>query len=185
MDLSARAPQPNAEPQEQRRLTSFEELVAATAPHLHRTAVLLCGDHHAAEDLVQSTYAKLFASWRRVRRSRYPLAYCRTTLTRTWVSERRLRRASERPSDEIVARAASEADVEGDPDGRLDVLSALSRLEDRDRAVLVLRFYEDLSVTQTADLLGIGEAAVRKRSQRALQRLRTHLPDLDAQETAR
>jgi len=157
---------------------SFEELVEHTGRQLHRTALLLCGgDHHAAEDLLQTTYAKVFASWRRVRRSDQPVAYCRTVLTRTWVSERRLRRSGERPS-ERVGELGPEPTHDADPAERLDLLAALDRLSHDDRAVLVLRFYEDLSVGQTAVLLRIGEPAVRKRSQRALARLRELLPHL-------
>lgn len=158
---------------------SFEELVEHTGRQLHRTALLLCGgDHHAAEDLLQTTYAKVFASWRRVRRSDQPAAYCRTILTRTWVSERRLRRSGERPSDQVDGLADAAPDLgAGDPTERLDLLAALDRLGHDDRAVLVLRFYEDLSVAQTAALLRVGEPAVRKRSQRALARLRELLPD--------
>ncbi|GAB3990729.1 SigE family RNA polymerase sigma factor [Nocardioides marmoraquaticus] len=161
------------------RPRSFEELVEHTGRQLHRTALLLCGgDHHAAEDLLQTTYAKVFASWRRVRRSDEPAAYCRTVLTRTWISERRLRRSGERPSEQVGDLADASPDPgTGDPTERLDLLAALQRLGSDDRAVLVLRFYEDLSVTQTAALLRVTEAAVRKRSQRALARLRLLLPD--------
>lgn len=159
------------------RVDSFEEFVEATGTQLFRTALLLSGEHHAAEDLVQATYAKVFASWRRVRRSDNPVAYCRTILAHTYVSERRLRRSSERPGG-VLDPDATRPGPETDLAERVDLLGALARLDPDDRAVLVLRFYEDLSVSQTADLLRLREAAVRKRSQRALARLRLLLPDL-------
>lgn len=74
------------------RPTSFEELVAATADRMLRTAVLLTGDRHAAEDLVQSTFAQVFARWRLVERAENPVAYTRTILTRQFLSDRRRRR---------------------------------------------------------------------------------------------
>lgn len=154
---------------------SFEEFVHATGPRLYRTAYLLCGDHHLAEDLTQTTYAKVFASWRRVRRSDSPVAYTRAVLTRTWLSYRRLRRTAEQPSAELPDRGSSDTD----PAERLDLLDALSQLRPDDRTVLVLRFYEDLGFSQVADLLGITEATARKRCGRALGRMRAQLPALD------
>lgn len=146
----------------------FEEFVHATGGRLHRTALLLCGEHHLAEDLTQVTYAKLFVRWRRIRTMADPLAYARTTLTRTYLSHRRLRRSAEQPAATLPEYA-----VEGDPTARLDLLSALRELAHDDRTVLVLRYWEDLSVAETAGLLHISEAAVRTRSSRALARLRT------------
>ncbi|MCW2849199.1 MAG: putative polymerase subfamily sigma factor [Marmoricola sp.] len=154
---------------------SFEEFVHATGPRMYRTAVLLCGDHHLAEDLTQATYAKVFASWGRVRRADNPVAYTRTVLTRTWLSHRRLRRTTEQPVDDLPDLPAPHPD----PGTRLDLVEALSRLRPEDRAVVVLRFYLDLSVNQTAQLLGISDVATRKRCSRALERLRSMLPDLD------
>lgn len=160
---------------------SFEEFVHATGPRMYRTAYLLCGDHHLAEDLTQATYAKVFASWGRVRRSDSPVAYVRTMLTRTWLSHRRLRRTSEQPSAALPEGALHDTD----PSERLDLVVALSRLRPDDRAVLVLRFYEDLGFAQVADLLGTSEATARKRCSRALDRMRAQLPNLDVTEEIR
>lgn len=157
---------------------SFEEFVHATGPRLYRTAYLLCGDHHLAEDLTQATYAKVFASWRRVRRSDNPVAYTRAVLTRTWLSHRRLRRTSEQPSAQLPELPERRA-ADTDPAERLDLLDALAQLRPDDRTVLVLRFYEDLGFSQVADLLGITEATARKRCGRALERMRAQLPTLD------
>jgi RNA polymerase sigma-70 factor (sigma-E family) len=154
---------------------SFEAFVHATAGSMHRTAVLLCGDHHLAEDLTQSAYAKVFASWRRVTAADDPVAYTRRVLVRTFLSHRRLRRSSERPVD-VVPEAAGRTD---DPTLRLDLLAALQSLSADDRAVLVLRFWEDLSSADAARLLGTTDAACRQRTARALTRIRALMPDLE------
>jgi RNA polymerase sigma-70 factor (sigma-E family) len=154
----------------------FDEFVRATGARLLRTAVLLCGDPHLAEDLTQTTYAKVYANWRRVTRAENPVAYTRVMLVRTYLSHRRRRSTTEVPVDALPERPGGEVDTTL----RLDLLSALALLAPADRAVLVLRYWEDLSVAQTADLLGIKENTCRARAARALTRLRTHLPDLEA-----
>ena len=158
-----------------RPVASFEAFVHTTAGSMHRTAVLLCGDHHLAEDLTQASYAKVFASWRRVAGADDPVAYTRRILVRTFLSHRRLRRTSERPVD-VMPDAAG---VGEDPSLRLDLLAALHSLSADDRAVLVLRFWEDLSVADAARLLGTSEAACRQRTARALTRIRALMPDLE------
>ena len=154
----------------------FDEFVRATGTRLLRTAVLLCGDPHLAEDLTQTTYAKVYVNWRKVTRADNPVAYTRAMLVRTFLSHRRRRYASEIPIDAPPERPGSADDVTL----RLDLLAALALLAPADRTVLVLRYWEDLSVAQTADLLGIKETTCRARASRALARLRTHLPDLEA-----
>lgn len=153
----------------------FDGFVADTATRLHRTAVLLCGDHHLAEDLTQTTYAKLFARWTAVRASTNPVAYARTTLVRTFLSQRRRRSSGERPTD-VLAEVPADAP---DTARRLDLLAALAELSPADRTVLVLRYFDDLSVAQTAHLLGVSEPTLRARSSRAVARLRTRFPDLE------
>ena len=148
----------------------FAEFVRATGPRLHRAALLLTGDHHLTEDLTQATYARVYASWRRVSRADDPIAYARRTLLNTYLSHRRLRRNSELPTDPTIgeARAAPEADQAS----RMDLLDALASLPPHDRAVLVLRYWEDRSVDDTAHDLGLTQTAVRTRARRALRRLR-------------
>lgn len=148
----------------------FAEFVRATGTQMHRAALLLTGDHHLAEDLTQTAYAKVFASWRRVSRADNPVAYTRTTLLNTFLSHRRLRRTSEVPSDPATAPERAAADA--DPTTRMDLLAALATLSPQDRAVLVLRYWEDRSVSDTARDLGLTETTVRTRSRRALERLR-------------
>ena len=148
----------------------FADFVRVTGPRLHRSALLLTGDHHLAEDLTQTTYAKVFASWRRVSGADDPLAYTRRTLLNAFLSHRRLRRNSELPVDPTQGREIPAPD--DDPTARLDLLDALATLPPHDRAVLVLRYWEDRSVAETAIDLGLTETTVRTRSCRALQRLR-------------
>ena len=151
--------------------SEFADFVHATGTQLFRTAVLLCGDHHLAEDLTQTTYAKVFAKWSKVRRADSPMAYARTTLLNTFLSHRRLRRSSERPVDALPERSHDDHD----PTVRVDLLRALATLAATDRAVLVLRYWEDRSIEETAATLGMSSGAVRTRSSRALGKLRAHL----------
>lgn len=151
--------------------TTFESFVASTGNQTFRTALLLCGDWHLAEDLTQSTYAKVFAGWTKVRRADNPLAYLRTVLMNTYLSHRRLRRSSETPSATLPDTALPGAD----PSTRLALLDGMRTLSPTDRAVLVLRYWEDRSVAQTAHDLGLSEGAVRTRTTRAAHRLRAVL----------
>src|SRR3954468_3888880 len=115
---------------------SFEEFVLATGDRMLRTAVLLTGDRHAAEDLVQSAYAQAFARWRLVTRAENPTAYTRAILTRVFLSDRRRKRVRELPLlDGADAPAPST-----DPALRLSLVEALGTLPPVDRAVLVLRY---------------------------------------------
>lgn len=151
-------------------MEDFDAFVHSTGSRMFRTAMLLCGDWHLAEDLLQTTYAKVYASWSRVSAADEPLAYTRTMLLNTYLSHRRLRRSSEMPSDELTEPATNI-----DPGLRLDLLAAMRTLDPKDRAVLTLRFWEDFSVSETARLMGISEGAVRTRSSRATTKLRERL----------
>ncbi|MGW1994812.1 SigE family RNA polymerase sigma factor [Embleya sp. NPDC001921] len=151
---------------------SFDEFARARSGQLLRTACLLTGDWHAAEDLVQETLGKLYRSWRRIREMESPIAYAHTTLVRTFLSVRRLRRSSERPSDALPEPPPAAGE---DIELRLTLLQGLARLSPADRAVLVLRYWEDRSVEEAADVLRISPGAVRVRSKRALDRLRAML----------
>lgn len=154
------------------RAGSFEEFVHATGARMLRTAVLLCGDRDQAEDLLQSTYASVFARWRLVSRAENPVAYARTMMTRLYLAERRRKRVVELPITVDAPGRGEGSDL------RLSLLQALDSLAPQDRAVVVLRYWEDLSVTQTAAQLGLSESACRTRSSRALARLRALYPTL-------
>jgi RNA polymerase sigma-70 factor (sigma-E family) len=148
----------------------FTEFVAARSAQLYRSAYLLGGSSHAAEDLVQTALAKTYAAWWRVRSADDPVAYVHGVLIKTFLSERRRRSSSELPfAAPGEDRPASDSD---DPSERLTLLAALAGLAPVDRAVVVLRFWEDQSVARTAAELHLTEAAVKNRSLRALRTLR-------------
>jgi len=150
----------------------FEEFAHARSGQLLRTACLLTGDWHLAEDLVQETFGKLFPVWRRVRVMDAPMAYAHTTLVRAFLSTRRLKRSSERPAASLPETPSPQVH---DIDLRLTLLEGLARLSPADRAVLVLRYWEDYSVNDTAEILRLAPGTVPVRARRALGRLRTLL----------
>lgn len=161
----------------------FEAFAVARTPALYRSAWLLCGDPHQAEDLVQETLAKVYARWHRPLGGRIetPAAYAHTTLVRTFLSYRRKRSSRELPTADPTEPVESAGGVRADEhdrtEMRLVLLAALARLSAADRAVVVLRHLEDLSVAETAARLGCSPGAVRTRSMRALTRLRD-VPEL-------
>ena len=156
----------------------FESWMAAKQGRLLRTAYLLTGDVHAAEDLVQTALAKLYLAWDRVADAPSIDAYARRILvnehTSTW---RRLWRHREVVSD----TSTHEVPVRGEEyDGVGAALwSAVRALPERQRAVVVLRYYEQLSEKETADALGVSLGTVKSQASRALTTLRTHLGDRD------
>ncbi|NUT93762.1 MAG: SigE family RNA polymerase sigma factor [Saccharothrix sp.] len=152
------------------RDTAFAEYFAARSEAMRGTAYLLCGDWHRAEDLVQATFTKLYVAWNRVDRHEALDAYTRQTLVRTFVSD--LRRGwfrKERVSD-TTPEAASVG--RGSAEDRLVLLEALAKVPPRQRAVLVLRYWEDLSVEETARALRCSEGTVKSQAARGLQTLR-------------
>lgn len=155
----------------------FEGFAAARSGALFRTAWLLTGDWQLSEDLVQESLARVYLHWRRVERMDNPAAYARKILVNTHTSYRRLHRNTERPSADPTAGdgGRSAPDRADDPEVRLTLLDGLAQLDRTDRSVLVLRYWEDLDVNTTADLLRLSPANVRTRSVRALERLRAAL----------
>jgi RNA polymerase sigma-70 factor (sigma-E family) len=152
----------------------FGELVHASWASLYRTAYLLLGDHAEAEDLVQTALAKTYASWSRVRSLEAAPAYARTVLVNTaasWVRRRGWR--NERPTADLPDHPA----VTGDLADRPTLVAALATLAPRQRAVVVLRYYDDLSVAEVAAALGCSEGTVKSQTHDALGRLRALLGD--------
>ena len=151
----------------------FGEFVRARSAALIRVGYLLTGDQHAAEDLVQSALAKTYARWRTVRHED-PEGYVRAVMYREQVSWWR-----RRPHRETVVGTPIDTAC---PDGsehvelRLAMRSALLRLPPAHRAVLVLRYFEDLTEGQVAEVLGCSVGTVRSRTHRAVSRLREMLP---------
>ncbi|GIF89688.1 SigE family RNA polymerase sigma factor [Catellatospora chokoriensis] len=146
----------------------YREYVAARLESLRRIAFLLCHDWHAADDLVSTVLLKLYRSWSRARRADNLDAYVRGMLTHAWLDERRRPWRRERPAAELPETATAPAE----PEDRSGIGRLLRSLGPRQRAVVVLRFYCDLSVEQTAGLLGISAGTVKSQSARGLETLR-------------
>jgi len=146
----------------------FREFVSARQGMLRRTAYLLCGDWHQAQDLTQQTLAKLFVAWSRVRAAEAVDAYARQVLVRTYIDESRKRR-----NHELATADLPEAGVEGpEIETRLALMAALKKLSPRQRAVVALRFWDDMSVEATAEALGMNANTVKSDTARALAKLK-------------
>ena len=152
----------------------LREFVSARGAALSRAAYLLTGDHQAAEDLVQETCVVLVRRWQKSG-TVDPEAYVRRILFSRFVDGRRRRRLAELPW--ATPPDAPGGDEAGTATDRLTLQGALARLTPRQRAVLVLRFYDDLTETQTADTLGVSPSTVKSQTRVALQRLRELAPD--------
>jgi len=154
----------------------FIEFATVVSPRLRRTAFLLCGDWHTAEDLAQTTLAKMFVAWRRVSQLDAVYPYATRTLVNTYLDGRRRKRAAEL----LLSRLPDRAVEPPAPELRLVVLDALATLPPKARAVVVLRYWEDLSIEQVADLLGCSPGNVKSQSARSLDKLRALLGDAAA-----
>ena len=159
----------------------YTEFVHASWPRLFRTAYLLVGDHGLAEDLVQTALARTYVAWPRIEDPSAATAYARTCVTNealTWFRKRGWR-------NEVVAEQAAErASEHQDPAVRPTVLAALKELAPRQRAVIVLRFYADASVAETAHALGCSTGTVKSQTSDALSKLRVLLGDAIVPATA-
>jgi len=153
--------------------TAFRLFATTHRPALRQAAFLLCGDWHKADDLVQTALVKLYVAWPRVRDGRPPLAYAHQILVRCFLDEGRRPWRRESPV-EVLERASVTDDAAEDA---LDLQAALVRLPRRQRATVLLRFWLDMSVTQTADALGCSEGTVKSQTARALTALREQLGD--------
>jgi RNA polymerase sigma-70 factor (sigma-E family) len=154
---------------------TFDEFVAARLPALLRYAMVITGDHHVAEDVVQDALVRAQSRWSRIAATERPEAYVKRIVLNEYLSwRRRLRTTRSIPTpDEMIEQAAGPM---GDPTGavaeRDAVVALIAGLPPRQRAVLALRYYEGLSDAEIADLLGCAEATVRSHAARALTALR-------------
>lgn len=147
----------------------FHGFVAARMDRWRRSAYLLCQEWHTADDLVATTVAKLFQHWRKVRQAENPDAFAQRVLTRCWLDEARRPWRRERASRWLPETACISPERILDRDS----LAALLRsLGPRQRAVIVLRFYLDYSVEETAAILRISPGTVKSQSSRGLEALR-------------
>ena len=156
---------------------AFEDYLAARRTALLRTAYLLVGHGGDAEDLVQSALVKALPHWSRIAAD--PEPYVRTVLARESIDRWRRRRWREIATDPTTRAHDTGAAPAEDLDRRAVVMAALGRLSPRQRAVIVLRYYEDLTEAQTAQVLGLRLGTVKSHTRDALDRLRTLLPDED------
>ena len=155
----------------------FGDFVAARSLALRRFAYLLCGDWHQAEDAVQNALTKLYLRWERLDNPLLAEPYLRRILVTTLIDESRrgwFRRETvwQQPPDEELAADPANASAD-----RLAVLAALTQIPARQRAVLVLRFWEDQSVEQVAAILGCAPGTVKSQTAHGLAKLRGILGD--------
>jgi RNA polymerase sigma-70 factor (sigma-E family) len=148
--------------------SGFDEFVATRSPALLRTAYLLTGDHGLAEDLLQTVLAKCWFAWGRI--GGPPEPYVRRALATTYATWWRRRWRAERATGELPDRGDPAAT--GTVDDRDALWRALGALPRRQRAVVVLRYYEDLSEAETATALGISTGTVKSQAAKALAALR-------------
>ncbi|WP_116948711.1 SigE family RNA polymerase sigma factor [Jiangella endophytica] len=160
------------------RNNGFDDFVAGWSSRLLRSAYLLTGDRGLAEDLLQDMYERLYVAWPRVTD---PVAYAHRALTRHAMNRWRMR--SRRPAEAALGTEHDRPDHRADAvealHERAVVVSALRTLPARQRAVVVLRYFADLSEADTAVAMGCSVGTVKSQTARALARLRTVLPVID------
>jgi RNA polymerase sigma-70 factor (sigma-E family) len=143
----------------------FDAFVVARSAALLRTAYLLVQDEDLAEDLLQTSLTKAWFAWRRIESG--PEAYVRRILVTTSASWWRRRWTAEAPTADLPERPSSEGSTD-----KQDLWEAVGRLPGRQRAVVVLRYLEDRSEAETADLLGCAVGTVKSQAAKALAKLR-------------
>jgi RNA polymerase sigma-70 factor (sigma-E family) len=149
----------------------FGEYVTARSRALLRTAYLLTGNVADAEDLVQAALAKTFLAWDRIEDRRAVDGYVRRAMVNTHISWWRRRRVEEYPTDEIPDQAVADHALASDLQETLR--RAIDRLPHRMRAAVVLRYYEDMTEAEVADVLGVSLGTVKSTVSRAVAKLRT------------
>ena len=152
--------------------TTYEEYVATRWAALYRTAYLMTGNHADAEDVVQTALVKVYAAWSKVSAADAPEAYVRRILTNTFLSSRRpLRVTRERLVDRLPETSAAPTESED----RLSIWPHVASLPPKQRAVVVLRYYEDLSEQQIANALGCSTGTVKSNASLALKSLKARM----------
>ncbi len=156
----------------------FTDFVTARIGSLSHTAYLLTSNHHDAEDLVQTALFKAAKVWKRIEHR--PEPYVRRIMYNENVSRWRRRRPAEVLTGSLPDGRLHRPDDRADVESRVTLETALARLTPKQRTVLVLRFYEDLTEVQTAAALGVGLGTVKSQTKHALMRLRQLAPELAA-----
>ena len=147
---------------------AFTEFAAASRARLRSTAYLLCGDWDRASDHVQEGLLRVYVAWPRLEKNGGELAYARKAVVSAFLDAQRKRSSRERPTSEHPDRAA--------------LMASLARLPERQRACVVLRYFEELDVRETAAVLGCSEGTVKSQTSRALASLRVMFEDASRDE---
>jgi RNA polymerase sigma-70 factor (sigma-E family) len=157
-----------------RNESDFTAFAEANVTRLRQTAYLMCRDWHLAQDLTQTTLTKMYLHWNKIARDpgSDPFRYARKVLLNALLDHRRLRSSTELTLDQLPDHPQGAADPSA---ARLTLMDALARLPKRDRAIVLLRYWEDLSVADTAEILGVSASVVKSQSARAVAVLRDHL----------
>jgi len=150
------------------RDAAFADFVTARQTHLRRVAYAICGDWHRADDLLQTAFVKLYVAWPRLRDPAAAEPYARRILVRANIDESRRPWRRESPGLDGLDRSATDGPTYEEPSALVDALQQLPAMQ---RKVVVLRHMLDLTVSQTADELGIGEGTVKSHSSRGLAAL--------------
>jgi RNA polymerase sigma-70 factor (sigma-E family) len=150
----------------------FAEFAEAAAERLRTTAFMLCRDWHLAQDLTQTALTRLYLGWRQARQADNLTAYAQKILLRAYLDHRR-----RRSSSEAVTGVIQDVGYRHHPDLRLTMLDALAALGPRDRAIVVLRYFEDYSVEQVAEVLDVPVSVVKTQTRRSLAKLRALLAE--------
>ncbi|GAA1799623.1 SigE family RNA polymerase sigma factor [Luedemannella flava] len=152
----------------------YIEYVRARSVTLRRLAYRLCGDWHTAEDVVQKAFVLLYRHWRRANQAASLDAYVRRMVVNAYLEDRRGWWARQVTT---VADLPAQAQPDQGADGRLDLLAALARISPGQRAVLVLRYWEQLDIAETAETLGCSAGTVKSQTSLAIAALRRLMPD--------
>jgi RNA polymerase sigma-70 factor (sigma-E family) len=160
---------------------AFIEFAAWSRPKLRSTAYLLCGDWDRASDHVQEGLIRVYVAWPRLLRHGAELAYARKAVVSAFLDATRKRSSTERPVSEHLDRGSGE-DVASAVADRAALMAALARLPGRQRACVVLRYFEELDVRETAAALSCSEGTVKSQTSRALASLRAMFEDASRDE---
>jgi RNA polymerase sigma-70 factor (sigma-E family) len=163
--------------------TAFTEFASASRARLRSTAYLLCGDWDRASDHVQEGLIRVYLAWPRLRRQGGELAYARKAVVSAFLDASRKRSSTERPSSSHPDQASGE-DVASTVADRAALMTTLARLPARQRACVVLRYFEELGVRETAASLGCSEGTVKSQTARALDALRAMFEEAAGDELA-
>lgn len=155
---------------------AFVDFAEAARPRLRRTAYLMCGDWDLASDHVQEGLIRVYVAWPRLKRHGGELAYARKAVVSAFLDARRKRSSTELPG-EPDPRVPSGEDVASGVTARAALMAALRRLPERQRACVVLRYFEDLDVATTAAALGCSPGTVKSQTSKALSSLKSMFED--------